>query len=159
LGLPSVPSSDSGQPDVLKVFTKKMSKASYLLATFNEPLTEEGVGALPAHVIEEPVEEIANARDLYQNVQHMVRSQNRDMFRDNREREEQLRLINLRNEEYVKKANSIKEQRPVFVFEELTQEGEPIKYYGYKDKFMSANEQTKLPNYALMIFDVSQVQP
>lgn len=98
-----------------------MSKASYLLATFNEPLTEDGVNSLPAHVIEEPCEQDPmNVRDLYQNVQHMVRAQNRDFYRDNREREEQLRMINQRNEEYVKKANSIKEQKPVLVFEELT---------------------------------------
>lgn len=43
----------------------------------------------------------------------------------------------------------------MLVFEEVTQDSEPIKFYGYKDKFMSANEQTKMPNYALMIFDVS----
>lgn len=45
------------QPDVMKVFTKKMSKISYLLASFNEPLTTEGVSNLPAHVVEEPVEQ------------------------------------------------------------------------------------------------------
>lgn len=29
------------QPEVMKVYTKKMNKTSYLLATFNEPLTED----------------------------------------------------------------------------------------------------------------------
>ena len=55
----------------------------------------------------------------------------------------------------MKKADQIKEQRPVLVFEEITHDSEPIKYYGYKDKFMSANESSKVPNYALMIYDVS----
>jgi len=49
------------QPDVLKVFTKKMNKVQYCLATFNEPLCQEGVNALPAHIIEEPADEEANA--------------------------------------------------------------------------------------------------
>jgi hypothetical protein len=44
----------------------------------------------------------------------------------------------------------------VLVYEELTNDSEPIKYYGYRDKFMSVNEQTKIPNYALMIYDVSE---
>jgi hypothetical protein len=46
---------------VLKVFTKKMNKVQYCLATFNEPLCQEGVNALPAHIIEEPADEEANA--------------------------------------------------------------------------------------------------
>jgi hypothetical protein len=53
----------------MKVFTKKMNKVSYLLATFNEPLTQEGISNLPAHVVEEPVEqEQYSAREMYANV-------------------------------------------------------------------------------------------
>ncbi len=63
------------QPDVMKVYTKKMSKVSYLLATFNEPLTKEGVSNLPSHVVEEPVEqEQYSAREMYANVHQMVRA-------------------------------------------------------------------------------------
>lgn len=65
------------------------------------------------------------------------------------------KFISQRNEDYLKKADQIKEQRPVLVFEEITHDSEPIKYYGYKDKFMSASESSKVPNYALMIYDVS----
>ena len=41
----------------LSVFTKKMPKTSYHLATFAEPLTKEAGGELPPHVIEEPLPE------------------------------------------------------------------------------------------------------
>jgi hypothetical protein len=67
--------------------------------------------------------------------------------------------ISSRNEDYIKKAELVKEQKPVLVFEEITHDREPIKYYGYKEKFMSANEQSKIPNYALMIYDVSDGLP
>lgn len=45
----------------------------------------------------------------------------------------------------------------MLVYEELTNDSDPVKYYGYRDKFMSANEQSKIPNYAIMIYDVSPV--
>lgn len=67
------------------------------------------------------------------------------------------RGISQRNEDYLKKADQIREQRPVLVYEELTNDSDPVKYYGYRDKFMSANEQSKIPNYAIMIYDVSPV--
>jgi hypothetical protein len=40
----------------------------------------------------------------------------------------------------LKKAEIVKEQKPVLVFEEITHDRDPIKYYGYKEKFMSAND-------------------
>lgn len=81
---------------------------------------------------------------MYANVHQMVRAQN---FIEQK--------ISSRNEDYIKKAELVKEQKPVLVFEEITHDREPIKYYGYKEKFMSANDQSKIPNYALMIYDVS----
>ena len=41
----------------MTVYTKKVQKAAYHLATFNEPLTELASAELPAHVIEEPLPE------------------------------------------------------------------------------------------------------
>jgi hypothetical protein len=69
------------QPEVLKVFTKKMNKIQYCLASFNEPLTQDGIQNLPAHVIEQPVEAEADSRsqftdggrEQYANVHHMVK--------------------------------------------------------------------------------------
>ena len=42
----------------MSVYTKKLNKIVYHLATFNEPLTQESITRLPAHVIEEPAPEI-----------------------------------------------------------------------------------------------------
>ena len=41
----------------MSVYTKKLNKIVYHLATFNEPLTKESITRLPAHVIEEPAPE------------------------------------------------------------------------------------------------------
>lgn len=125
-----------------------MNKVSYMLATFNEPLTEEGANNLPAHVIEEPAEDAVNPRDLYANVHQMVRANNLAGIEG--------KFVGQRNDDYRARANQIKEQKPVLVFEELTNDAEPAKYYGFRDKFMSQNEQSKIPNYALMIYDVSK---
>jgi hypothetical protein len=40
----------------------------------------------------------------------------------------------------------------------MTNEIEPVKYYGVRDHFMSANDDSKVPNYALMIYDVSKLE-
>ena len=39
----------------MSVYTKKLHKTAYHLATFNEPLTSEATTELPPHVIEEPL--------------------------------------------------------------------------------------------------------
>ena len=53
----------------LSVFTKKLNKTVYHLATFNEPLTKEAANNLPAHIVEEPVADVdSNERDNYANV-------------------------------------------------------------------------------------------
>ena len=91
------------------------------------------------------------AREMYANVHQMVRQNN--LFGGSDQR-----VISQRNEDYLKKADQIKDQRPVLVYEEITHDdSEPRKFYGYKDKFMSANESSKVPNYALMIYDVSML--
>ena len=33
---------------------------------------------------------------------------------------------------------------------------EPTKFYGYHDKYKSKDEKTEVPNYALLIYDVSR---
>lgn len=59
---------------------------------------------------------------------------------------------------YIRKANQVKKQKPILVYEEITSEIEPVKYYGVRDHFMSANDDSKVPNYALMIYDVSKLK-
>lgn len=62
----------------LSVYTKKLNKVVYHLATFNEPLSKKASASLPAHVIEEPVAEAESSeRDNYANVHQFVRHQNK----------------------------------------------------------------------------------
>lgn len=42
---------------------------------------------------------------------------------------------------------------PELVYEERTMDGEPTKFYGFKDHYKSKDTETGLPTYALMIFD------
>ena len=34
---------------------------------------------------------------------------------------------------------------------------EPTKFYGYREAYKSKDEKTQVPNYALMIYDVSTI--
>ena len=36
---------------------------------------------------------------------------------------------------------------------------QPTKFYGYKDRYKSADERSHVPNYAIMIYDVSKLVP
>ena len=78
----NAPSSNPNSIQSLGVYTKKLSKVVYHLASFNEPLSREATANLPSHVIEEPAAELegdseAQLREQYQNVHHMQRSMNR----------------------------------------------------------------------------------
>ena len=46
-------------------------------------------------------------------------------------------------------------KHPIFLYEEQTAVGDPTKFYGYRDNYKSSDAKTKVPNYALMIYDVS----
>ena len=46
-------------------------------------------------------------------------------------------------------------KHPIFLYEEHSSIGDPTKFYGYRQEYKSANPKTKVPNYALMIYDVS----
>ena len=64
----------------MPVWTKKLNKTIYHLATFNEPLSKEATDKLPAHIVEEPAPEGDDAeaqRRQYASVGHMVRKQNK----------------------------------------------------------------------------------
>lgn len=41
----------------------------------------------------------------------------------------------------------------MLVYEEHTDEGEPQKFYGYRDAYKSTDEKSSIPNYALLIYD------
>ena len=61
------------------VFTKKLNKAVYHLASFNEPLTQQACARLPAHIIEEDLPETQDSlnRDLFATASQFVRHHNR----------------------------------------------------------------------------------
>ena len=46
------------------------------------------------------------------------------------------------------------EDGQMLVYEEISDgDGEPRKFYGYRDDYKSANKQRNVPNFALMIYD------
>ena len=46
--------SSASQLKSMAVYTKKLNKTVYHLATFNEPLSKKSTSALPSHIVEEP---------------------------------------------------------------------------------------------------------
>ena len=68
----------------MPVYTKKLNKITYHLATFSEPLTKQATSNLPRHIIEEPAEELlpkeetktetqdTSHRDKFANVHHYM---------------------------------------------------------------------------------------
>ena len=56
------------------------------------------------------------------------------------------------------KAELPAKKRAILVYEEhnyADESKEPAKFYGYREKFKSRDERNQVPNYALMIYDVS----
>ena len=63
----------------LSVFSKKMNRTQYHLATFSDPLSREATDALPTAITEKEEERqelIDNYREQYANVHHMVAKEN-----------------------------------------------------------------------------------
>ena len=145
--------SHSGVPHLssMPVYTKKLHKSVYHLATFNEPLQKEAVNReFPAHVIELPAADVqgddGNERDNYQNVHQFVRRHNR-VGQDYND----LGLGQPRSE-------LPQTKKPVLVYEEKHSypTDQPTKFYGYRDKYKSKDDRSEVPNYALLIYDVSR---
>ena len=50
-------------------------------------------------------------------------------------------------------------RKAVLVYEEKEcreDQKEPTKFYGYRERYKSSDERNQVPNYAFMIYDVSQ---
>ena len=113
-------------------FSKKLHQKTYHLATFKEPLTRNQTDSLPAHIIEKPDPPVQKEEEQPQN---------------QRRRQEEP------NWQIRYKGNAPEKKHPIFLYEEHTAT-DPTKFYGYRDNYKSANAKTKVPNYALMIYDV-----
>ena len=119
----------------IDVFSKKLHQKSYHLATFKESLTKGGTDELPAHIIEQPDPPVVQEPEQPANVRR--------------------RQLDGETSWNIKpKANVPEKKHPCFLYEEHTA-NDPTKFYGYRDNYKSANVKTKVPNYALMIYDVS----
>ena len=109
----------------LKVYTKKLNKTSYHMATFNEPLcpADSQVQNLPQHIIEEPAAIMTKAdagigggvaggsgTNQYANVHQMVRAQQAQTAA----RDQDYTDLGLRSA----RANLPSKNKPVLVYEQ-----------------------------------------
>ena len=124
------------QMRVLSVYSKKMNRTQYHLASFTEPLSKEASNALPVQISEKTDDKhgaSSNYRDQYANVHHMVARENFG-----------------RDHDFGARMASKKKQS-VLVYEEgvnFDSTAEPTTYHGYRE-----DSDAGLHNYALMIYD------
>ena len=128
----------------MKIFTKKLVTTKYHLGTFNVPLKDKTIQALPSHILGDVTyTDEDDIRDQTASLHDMIRKQ-RPGNRYTPEKNRSYRVDPMQ-----------RRKKPILTFEEPGDE-DPSKFSGMRDGVKSDDIETECPNYALLIWDVRE---
>ena len=138
-----------------KVFTKRAVNTRYHLATFKEPLSASAMSQLSSHIIEAPAQPKAIEPPVVTDEKKDEPRRRINRGGNNSGPTPAVIMERQRKQKYNQDFD--KRNVPVLVFEENNEEGEgePLKYHGFKELTKGAEAETKVPRYAVLVYEVS----